>query len=78
MRNICQQAADHGAEDGTAPGFVNTSQACASVKDGHHAAVAGPYNKIQNWDYVKLIESMDNGNDQSWAVRVGCRRRAGL
>ena len=41
-----------------------------SLTDAYHTAVAGPYNKIQNWDYVKFIESMDNGNDQSWAVRV--------
>ena len=46
------------------------------VRKWHHQrmlaprCIAGPYNKIQNWDYVKLIESMDNGNDQSWAVRV--------
>jgi len=44
-------------------------------KKAHHTAVAGPYNKIQNWDYVKHIESMDNGNDQSWAVRVCCSTR---
>ena len=33
---------------------------------------AGPYNKIQIWDYVKFVEALDNGNEQSWAVRVSC------
>ncbi len=44
----------------------------STAKNARHTADAGPYNKIQNWDYVKFIESMDNGNDQSWAVRVCC------
>ena len=31
---------------------------------------SGPYNLIHNWDYVKLVEALDNGANASWAVRV--------
>jgi pyruvate decarboxylase len=31
----------------------------------------GPYNVIKNWDYVKLIEAIDNNGNGAYAVRVG-------
>ena len=31
---------------------------------------SGPYNLIHNWNYVKLVESLDNGANASWAARV--------
>jgi hypothetical protein len=30
----------------------------------------GPYNKIKNWDYVRLIEAMQNGEGPLFATRV--------
>ncbi|PRW44348.1 pyruvate decarboxylase 4 [Chlorella sorokiniana] len=31
----------------------------------------GPYNKIKNWDYVKLVQAMHNEEGALYAVRVG-------
>ena len=31
----------------------------------------GPYNNINNWDYVKFVEALDNGQWKSFTARVG-------
>ncbi len=37
----------------------------------------GPYNIIQNWDYTKLAESLNNGAGGLETFKVGCRVRDG-
>lgn len=50
---------------------------CTATGQHHIPPLCRPYNKIKNWDYVKLIEAMYNGEGELYAVRVSKDRAVG-